>query len=72
MYLRHTTVKYLLIPGSRELFWGRFSAELTIHKEMIDAVTGDSIQASGAPASRPQPTEPRREGRVDPNAVAAA
>ena len=56
----------------RRSIWGRFGAELTIHKEMIDAVTGDSIQASGAPASRPQPTEPRREGRVDPNAVAAA
>ena len=56
----------------RRSIWGRFGAELTIHKEMIDAVTGDSIQASGAPASRLQPTEPRREGRVDPNAVAAA
>ncbi len=56
----------------RRSIWGRFGAELTIHKEMIDAVTGNSIQASGAPASRLQPTEPRREGRVDPNAVAAA
>ena len=27
----------------RRSIWGRFGAELTIHKEMIDAVTGDLI-----------------------------
>jgi transposase len=31
----------------------RSRSSTTIHKEMIDAFTGDSIQASGAPPSRP-------------------
>ena len=54
------------------VFAGRFCGELAAGKMTIDLITGDSIQASGAPASRPQPTEPCREGRADPGAVSTA
>jgi SnoaL-like domain len=51
---------------------GRLCNEFDARKMIIDSITGDSIQASGAPASRPQPIEPCREGRADPGAVSAA
>ncbi len=53
-------------------FTGRLGNELAARDMIVDTITGDWIQASGAPAPRPQPTESRREGRADPGAVPTA
>src|SRR6516225_168798 len=40
--------------------------------KIVDAITGDSIQASGGPVRRPQSAQSERKGYADPGVVETA